>query len=158
MGMVMKKFMLENPSTYNIMMFIFAECADKCLGRLWRFAVTGGNKLVTLLAIYIHYMLLGWLTAVYLDMDSVTSNCMPHLRLAASSLMDNFEMLTLGQIYVGSIDRVAVDYLMSVFVLFGNEWRIWCSTCQLAQFGFDLPLLRGMCIHDLLVCNRRGPW
>jgi hypothetical protein len=51
-GMFIKKFVCENPRTDNIVMFNFADCADKCLGRPWRFAVTECDKLVMYLSTY----------------------------------------------------------------------------------------------------------
>ena len=65
-------------------MFNFAECADKCLDWPWRFPTTGGYKLVTQLSMYTSCILYGWLTAVYLDTDILTSDCVLLLMRAAS--------------------------------------------------------------------------
>jgi len=45
-------FVCENPRTDNLVISNFADCADKCLGRPWRFAVTGSDELVTELSTY----------------------------------------------------------------------------------------------------------
>jgi hypothetical protein len=45
-GMFVRKFAHEIPRADVIMMFNFADFADKCLGRPWRFLITGSNRLV----------------------------------------------------------------------------------------------------------------
>jgi len=46
------------------MIFDVTDCADKCLGWAWRFAVTGNDKLVTQLSMYTSCLLYGLLMAV----------------------------------------------------------------------------------------------
>jgi len=88
--MFLWKFVRENARAYNIMMFDFADCADKCLGRPWMFPVTGNDRLVTQLSAYTSYLLYGQLTAIDRGMEMLTSNCMLRFIRAASSLMDDF--------------------------------------------------------------------
>jgi hypothetical protein len=45
--MFVRKFIQENPNSYKIMMFDFANCVNKSLGQPWRFSVTGSNELIT---------------------------------------------------------------------------------------------------------------
>jgi len=45
-GMLIKILIHDTPRADNIMMFDFAECADKCLGWPWRFRITGSDKYV----------------------------------------------------------------------------------------------------------------
>ena len=53
--MLITRFISENPSTDNIMMFDWADCADICLHQPLRFLITGGNKLVNV-ALYAHLL------------------------------------------------------------------------------------------------------
>jgi hypothetical protein len=40
------KFICQNPRAHNIMMFDFADCAEKCLYQPWSFPVMGSDKFV----------------------------------------------------------------------------------------------------------------
>ena len=78
------KLVRENPTADNIMMFNFADCADKCLRQPWRFAIVGRDKLVTELSTYTSYTLYCLLITFYIDMELLTSDCMPLPIIAAS--------------------------------------------------------------------------
>jgi len=43
-------------------------------------------------------------------------------------------------------------------LLRANQWCIWCSMCQSVGFGSALTQRRCLCIHHLVVWNRRGRW
>jgi hypothetical protein len=58
------------------MMFDFADRVDKYLGRPWRFVIVGSNKLVTELSTYTSCTLYCYLTAVYSEMELLTSDRM----------------------------------------------------------------------------------
>jgi len=45
-GTFITKLVCMDPRIEHIMMFTFADCADKCLGRPWRFPITGRDELV----------------------------------------------------------------------------------------------------------------
>jgi len=46
------KFVCENPRTDHMLIFNFADCADLCLGRPWKFPVPGSDELVMKLSTY----------------------------------------------------------------------------------------------------------
>jgi len=104
--MLIRKFICENPSADNIMMFNFADCADKCLCQPWRFPITGSNTLVTLLYTDTRCTLYSLLTAINLDTNSFTSNCMLLLILAVSSRTDDFSICILGYVFGGCIGSI----------------------------------------------------
>jgi hypothetical protein len=70
------KFVLENARADEITIFDFAACGDQCLSRQWMFAIAGHDELVTEVCTYRSGTLYCWLTAVYVDMERLTSNCM----------------------------------------------------------------------------------
>jgi hypothetical protein len=71
-------------------MLDFVDGKDKCFCGLWRFPVTGGNKLVLYLCTYSRCTLYSDLTTVHYGMYILTSNRMLHLILASSGHMDDF--------------------------------------------------------------------
>jgi len=91
-----------------MMMFNFADFADKCLGQPWRFAITGGDELVMQLSLYSSCILYHWLTAVYRDTTTVSSDRMLLCILAASGFTDNFQLCLQGHIFGGCICSIAV--------------------------------------------------
>jgi len=91
------------------MMFDVPDCADECLGRPFMFPGMGSDKLVMKLYTDTRCTLYGKLMAVYLDMDTLTSNCMLILVLAASGLTDDIYMCILGYMIGGCIGSIALD-------------------------------------------------
>jgi len=83
-GTFITKFVRENPSADDLMMFDFADRADKCLRRPCRFALPGSDKLVTELSTYTSGILYCSLTAFYIDMELLTSDSMLLPIIAAS--------------------------------------------------------------------------
>jgi len=73
------------------MWFDVTECADKCVGRPWRFHITGSYKLVTQLSTYSSSMSSHQLMAVYLDTTELASDCMLFIILAASGFTGQFQ-------------------------------------------------------------------
>ena len=55
----MRKFVRDDATAYNIMMFDFADRADNCLCSPWRFPIMGSDKLVTTLSAYTRWMVYG---------------------------------------------------------------------------------------------------
>ena len=88
----MTKFVRDNPRADDIMMFHLADPADKCLCGPWRFAIAGSDKLVTELSTYTSSTLCCELTAVYIDMERLTSDSMLLPIIAASGFMYFFQM------------------------------------------------------------------
>jgi hypothetical protein len=86
----MTKLVRENTRAEDIMMFDFAEHADKCLRRPWRFAVAGNDKLVTELSTCTSCTLYCELPALYNDMEQLTSDGMLLPIIAASGFTDRF--------------------------------------------------------------------
>jgi len=78
------KFVREDPRADDIMMFDFADWAEKCLRWPLRFAIAGSNKLVTELSTYTSCTVDCSLTALYIDMELLTSNWMLLPIIAAS--------------------------------------------------------------------------
>jgi len=105
----MRRFICENPKADYMMMFNLADCVDKCLCRPWRFPVTCSKKFVTQLSTDTRCTLYRESTALYLDMDIITSNCRLRHVFAASSLADGFQMRILGHMFGGCIGSVAVN-------------------------------------------------
>jgi len=99
----------ENPTTYNIMIFDFTDCEDRCHGQPGRFPITGTHTFITLLSEYTRYTLYGSLTAVDYDMDKLTSNSMLNPFHAASSLTEDVYLCILGHIIGGCIGSIAAD-------------------------------------------------
>jgi len=56
MGILITKFVHENPRAGNIMTFDFADWVDECLGEPCRYPITGGYTFVTLLSTYSSYI------------------------------------------------------------------------------------------------------
>jgi len=48
MGMLIKKFICEDPRADNIMMFDFEDCAEKYHCQPWRVPVTGSDEFFTM--------------------------------------------------------------------------------------------------------------
>jgi hypothetical protein len=101
-------------------------------------------------------MLYNKLTIVFHNMDTLTFNCMLHHFLPAYSVMHHYLMCIVGHMFGGCIACIVVGNLVSVFLLCTNDYRIGCSACQSAGIGSAITWLRWLCIHDLLVWNRKG--
>jgi len=121
LGLFLWKFVRENARAYKIMMFDFADCADKGLRRPWMFPFTGCDTLVTKLSAYTGYWLYGQLTPIDRGMEILASNCLLLLIRAASSLTDNFQMCILGHVFCGCIGSLLVDKLVPAFLLCANK-------------------------------------
>jgi hypothetical protein len=126
--MVVRNVVHNEPRAYDIMMFDFADFAEKCLSRPWQCHVMSANTLGTLLSTYTHCILCGYVTAIYHSMDILTSNCVPLLNCAASNLTEDFERCIVGQILGGCIDSVMVDQLLTAFLLCAYNCCIRPST------------------------------
>jgi len=85
------------------MMFDFMDCVDKCLGRPWRFPITGGYKLVTQFSTYSNCILYHKLTAMFFDTTTLPSDCMVFPILSASGFTDNFQLCVQGHVLGGCI-------------------------------------------------------
>jgi len=75
-------------------------------------------------------------------MDILTSNCMVHLILAASSVTHNEYMRILGHTSGDCIGSIPVDWLVSVLMLCTSKWRIGWSACRLARWGGCVAMIR----------------
>jgi len=137
--MLIRKFFCEHPRPHNIMMLELVDSPKKCCHWQCRFSIPGSVTLDMCLLKYTSSTLYIHLTAIYLDMDLLTSNYTLLVSLAASSLMDDFEMYILGRIFSGCIGCIAVDWLVSAFLQCSNGWRIWHRACQLALSQSALP-------------------
>jgi len=71
-----------------------------------------------------HCAVYGKLMAVCFDMDILTSNYMLLLILSASSFTDNFSMYICVHMFGGCIASVAVEKLVSAFLLCANHCHI----------------------------------
>ena len=76
--------MRKDPRADDIMMFDFADREDRCLFRPWRFAIAGSDELVKQLSTYTSCTLYCFLTALYIDMELLTSDSMLLPMIAAS--------------------------------------------------------------------------
>jgi len=135
-------------------MFDVPDCADKCLRRPWRFAIVGSDELRTKLSTYLSCISYHYLTAFYIDMEILTSDCMLLPIIAASSVTYHFEMCVLGVISGGRNCRVVVHQLLSALLLFLGPVRIQQSPRRLAPFGFNQTGLRCLWSHDSLLWKR----
>jgi len=77
----------------------------------------GSDRLITYLSAYICWNLYGQLMTVDHGMDLLTSNSVLLCIRAASSSTDDFKMCILGHIVGGFIGSLAVDKLVSAFLL-----------------------------------------
>src|SRR5882757_2399755 len=109
----MTNFGCGNPRPDAIMVFDFANCADKWLRRAWRVAIAGRETFVTELSMYPSCALYCKLTAFHVDMELLTSSCMLPPAIAASCFTYIFSMHELDNIFGGSNCNVAVDKLVS---------------------------------------------
>ena len=145
-------FASENPRTDNIVLFNFADCAAKCLGRRCRIPVTARDDLVTSLSTYPSCALYCWLTVVYIDMDWLTSDCMLHYSCC-------FQLYILflnghpGSFFGGYKCSVTVNWLVSSLLLCLTGWRNVCSAWRSARFVFNCAWLKYFWSHDLLLWN-----
>jgi len=154
--MLTKKFVLENQRADNVLIFNFADCAEKCLGWPWWSPAASSNELVRLVSMYTCCALYGKLMAVYRDMVILTSNCTLVFIVAASCLTANFKMSIPGYSLGGCIGSIAEDYLVSGSSLGATEWWIGRKARRSARIGSDLTWQRCLCRYELLVWNRRG--
>jgi len=99
----------NNPRADSFMMVDFTNCADQCLGGRYQFPITGGNKSVTQHSMYNSCTWYHCLTAGYLDPTILTSDHMLLLFLAASAVMDNFQLCVQGHTFSCCICSVTVD-------------------------------------------------
>jgi len=86
----MTKFVHENPRAEDIIMFDFMHSADEFLHRPWRVAIPGSDNLVTKLSTYPSCILYCYLTAFYIDMEILTSDCILLPIIAASGVTYSF--------------------------------------------------------------------
>jgi len=94
-------------------------------------------------------------TAVHHGMHILTTSGILVLFPADSGLTEDFQMCILGHIFGSFIGSIAVDYVVTAFVLCAKEWDIGWSTLRSACFRSVTTWLRCSCIHHFVVWNSR---
>jgi hypothetical protein len=123
MGTFDTKLVRENLRADDSMMSDFTDYVEKCLHRPWRFAIAGSDNLVTEHSMYTSCTLYCKLTAFYIDMELLTSDCILLPIIAAAGFTYFVSICVVGHIFGGCNCSVAVDYLVSALQLCLSQGR-----------------------------------
>jgi len=141
----MTKYRCHNPSAEYIIMFDFIDQSGKYHVWLLPWPITGSYLFLRWLSVYTHSTVYSELTGIYLVMDVVTFDRILLHIFATFGITYHGLTCILYHMFRSCSGCVAVELLLSSWLVWPGEWHISWNSCHPAWLGSTLCLLSCLC-------------